>query len=175
MFLFVDSEIVRAMIQKQSYGFNTYAAVRVGKIQSSTSQTEWQWIEGQLNIADWTTRGKHPKDLDEGSTWQTGPEFLSQPIQQWPIKEVSDDLELPEKAVVHLMEELQSTPSISNLINIERYSKYDMVIRVTARVLSIFERTNKVSLRNALVDPGKKLIQKAESLWLHECQAEIKE
>ena len=55
------------MIQKQSYGFNTYVAVRVGEIQSSISQTERQWIEGQLNIADGTTRGKHPKDLDKGS------------------------------------------------------------------------------------------------------------
>ena len=30
-FFIVDSEIVRAMVQKESYGFNTYAAVRVGK------------------------------------------------------------------------------------------------------------------------------------------------
>ena len=88
---------------------------------------------------------------------------------------MSDDLEFPETAVVNIMEEVQSTPSISKLISIERYSKYDMVIRVTARLLSVFERTNKVSLRNALVDPGQELIQKAESLWLHECQAEIKE
>ena len=78
-------------------------------------------------------------------------------------------------AVVHMVEEVQSTPSISKLVNIERYSKYDTVIRVTARVLSVFERTTKVSLQIALVDQGQKLIQKAESLWLHECQAEIKE
>ena len=29
-YMIVDSEIVRAMIQKESYGFNTFAGVRIG-------------------------------------------------------------------------------------------------------------------------------------------------
>ena len=32
----VDSEIVKAMISKESYGFNTFAANRIGEIQSKT-------------------------------------------------------------------------------------------------------------------------------------------
>ena len=60
-------EIVRAMIQKESYGFNTYAAVRVGEIQEGTSPNDWYWIEGRLNISDWITRGKSPRDLHEKS------------------------------------------------------------------------------------------------------------
>jgi hypothetical protein len=49
---FVDTEIVRAMIQKDSYGFNTYAAVPIGEIQEGTSPSDWHWIEEKLNIAD---------------------------------------------------------------------------------------------------------------------------
>ena len=37
----VDSEIVKAMISKESYGFNTFAANRIGEIQSKTEVSEW--------------------------------------------------------------------------------------------------------------------------------------
>ena len=63
LFFFVDSEIIGAMIQRESYKFNTFAGVRIGKIQDSTQPDDWQWIEGKINIADWTTRGKHPSQL----------------------------------------------------------------------------------------------------------------
>jgi len=68
--------IVRAMIQKESYGFNIFVAVRIGEIQSATRPEDWKWIEGKENIADWTTRGKSPLDLGEESLWQNGPKFF---------------------------------------------------------------------------------------------------
>ena len=37
-YFIVDSEIVRAQIQKESYGFNTFTGVRVGEIQASTEK-----------------------------------------------------------------------------------------------------------------------------------------
>ena len=37
----VDSEVVKAMIEKESYGFNTFIANRVGEIQQTTSPKEW--------------------------------------------------------------------------------------------------------------------------------------
>ena len=175
IFYFVDSEIVKAMINKESYGFNTYAAVRIGEIQNGTSKDDWNWIEGQLNIADWTTRGKQPSDIGKGSTWQNGPKFLSQPVEQWPLKEASTDLELPEQVTVHVIEEQCITPSISNIIDIKRFSSYMKLIGVTARVLSVFRHTEKVSLRNLKLLPEQKLMLEAEDCWIRECQAGIKE
>ena len=37
----VDSAIVRAQIQKESYGFGTFVATRVAEIQSMTDPNEW--------------------------------------------------------------------------------------------------------------------------------------
>ena len=76
----VDSEIVKAMIQKGSYGFNTFAANRVGEIQHTTQKNEWYWIPGKpdINVADVTTRGCAPVDVSS-SLWQEGPEFLKLP------------------------------------------------------------------------------------------------
>ena len=81
----VDSEIVKAMIGKESYGFNTFAANRIGEIQQKTNPSELFWVQGILNIADWITRGKSPVDLGSQSIWQKGPEFLCHPEEEWPV------------------------------------------------------------------------------------------
>lgn len=77
----VDSQIVHAMIQKQSYGFNTFAATRIGEIRESTKPwpTNWYWTESEYNIADYLTRGKHPNQIGLKSLWQNGPNFLLKP------------------------------------------------------------------------------------------------
>ena len=57
-YFIVDSEVVRSMIEKQSYGYNTFIATRIGEIQEHTIPSEWFWVESEANIADWITRGK---------------------------------------------------------------------------------------------------------------------
>lgn len=55
------------MIHKETYGFNTFAATRVGEIQGGTEKNDWYWTESKNNIADWLTRGKRPIDIDINS------------------------------------------------------------------------------------------------------------
>ena len=73
-----DSEIVQAMVFKESYGFNTFTANRIGEIHQATKPHEWYWVAGKawLNVADLTTRGCSPSGIGVGSIWQEGPEFL---------------------------------------------------------------------------------------------------
>lgn len=58
---FVDSQTVLGAIQRESYGFQTFFANRIGEIQSSTQLQDWWWIPGPLNIADIITHGAGPK------------------------------------------------------------------------------------------------------------------
>lgn len=81
----VDSQIVHAMIQKSSYGFNTLAATRIGEIQGETNIEDWYWCKSKFHIADWLTRGKKPSEIGLHSDWQEGPLFLKQPESEWPI------------------------------------------------------------------------------------------
>ena len=60
----VDSEIVKAMISKESYSFNTFAANQTGEIQQKTDLQGRFWTAGDLKFADWVTRGKSPKSWD---------------------------------------------------------------------------------------------------------------
>ncbi|KAB5567602.1 hypothetical protein PHYPO_G00234660 [Pangasianodon hypophthalmus] len=86
----LDSQTVLAAIQRDSYGYQTFFANRVGEIQKSTSADDWWWIPGDLNVADILTRGAAPEDFQENSVWQNGPEFLKQPVEQWPKKSAKE-------------------------------------------------------------------------------------
>ncbi len=93
-FHFVDSQTVLGAIQRESYGYQTFFANRIGEIQKTGVMGDWWWIPGNLNIADIITRGASPKDLDKDSMWQNGPEFLKKSVNEWPKRsaaEIADD------------------------------------------------------------------------------------
>lgn len=89
-FHFVDSQMVFGAIQKESYGFQTFLANRVGEIQKASPATDWWWIPGSDNIADLVTRGCSPELRKGSSRWQTGPDFLAQTVEDWPMKSASE-------------------------------------------------------------------------------------
>ena len=74
---FIDSSIVQAMIKKTSYGFNTFAGLRIGEIQQKTNEDKWLHIESSQNIAARNL-------LVAGSSLQSGPEWLSLSSSEWP-------------------------------------------------------------------------------------------
>ncbi|KAL0165741.1 hypothetical protein M9458_037585, partial [Cirrhinus mrigala] len=87
---FIDSQTVLGAIQRESYGFQTFFANRIGEIQKAGTVTDWWWIPGEVNVADLVTRGCSPELLGENSVWQEGPKFLSSPVKDWPIKSASE-------------------------------------------------------------------------------------
>ena len=166
----VDSEIVRSMIQKQSYGFNTFAATRIGEIQDTTNPIDWFWIEGSENIADIMTRGVHPDFLGLDGTWQNGPLFMSKPVNDWPIRNSCLSVELPEQSRLILTTIKENADQI---INISRFSKYNRLIRTTARIISLKEKNPKYSLKNIFSDVSPDAFGYAENYWTLEAQKSI--
>ena len=73
------------MIQKSSYGINTFAATQIHEIQGGTNIEDWYWCKSKFNIADWLTRGKKPSEISLHSNWQEGPLLLKQAESEWPI------------------------------------------------------------------------------------------
>ena len=168
----VDSEIVRAMIQKESYGFNTFVATRVGEIQNLTSKEDWYWVESNDNVSDIITRGANPEEIGQGSIWQDGPAFIKKPVKQWPVKQSFSGTVLPEltkSAQINIVEE--KMPVISDVIDSHRFSSYNKLIRVTARVLSVPK--DKPSLKNVGQILKRKNLQEAEHMWIIASQADL--
>ena len=89
-FHLLDSQTVLGAIHRDSYGYQTFFANRVGEIQKAGSLEDWWWIPGDVNIADIMTRGATPEDLNEVSEWQNGPYFLRQPVEEWPKKSAKE-------------------------------------------------------------------------------------
>ena len=153
VYFFVDSEIVVAMLQKESYGFSTYIGLRVGEIQQATESADWFWIEGRLNIADWITKGKSPIELIRDSQWQNGPKFLTSHEKTWPIHQNCTVLEIPERIQMVMVTDVRCEDKLANRICIHDISKYLVLIRTTTRVLSMYNKCLKASLMNAIVEP----------------------
>ncbi|XP_033118409.1 uncharacterized protein LOC117118032 [Anneissia japonica] len=115
VFYIVDSMIVRAMIQKQSYGFKTFAATRIGEIQRHTDPQDWFWIAGEDNVADIISRGTDPSELKEMKAWQCGPEFLKWSVEEWPTSQSCGSQELPERVKVVLAADVEPVVTLTSL------------------------------------------------------------
>ena len=130
----IDSEIVRAMINKDSYGFRSFAANRIGEIQEYTEKENWYWVEGNLNIADLTTRSIDKIDkIGPESEWQRGPKFLQMPVGEWPIKSEAKVSALPEvkKSFVGRVSRIPSS-SLGSIVSYERFSSLNRLLRTMA-------------------------------------------
>ena len=79
-FHFLDSMIVKEMLKKSSYGFNTFVGLRVAEIQQKCDYEDWLHIPSQENIADILTKGAPPDVLGPNTVWQKGPHWLVLPF-----------------------------------------------------------------------------------------------
>ena len=170
VFHLVDSEIVKAMIGRDSYGFNTFVANRLGEIHQTTKDEEWFWINGKLNISDLTTRGADASELSESSDWQRGPKFLSLAVQQWPIISKVDVTIIPElRTLTNMVKERSSNESLADRFVLSRFSKWTRLKYTTARVMKLYKRFSKNGdVGN--VDISLSDLNEAEEFWIREAQ-----
>ena len=125
------------MIQRESYGSNTFVWARLGEIHTYSKPKEWFWLKGSKNIANIITRGQFCSELDYNNTWQNGPEFMLKPVELWPIKDTIVDIELPGRTKIILSMESKVE---SKIIEVERYSKYVLLLNVTAMILKLKDK-----------------------------------
>ena len=194
---FTDSEIVKAMVNKASYGFNTFVANRIGEIQQATSPHEWIWINEKINVADILTRGCTPNELDENSIWQNGPQFLQWSEDKWPKGNNEFIGVLPDQKrttsaehgendevkgchsshsgkFVAMVEDKMVTRKVDSLaerININRFSSYTRLLRVTARVCAMYKK--RPSFKNVATELSYQQLKEAEMFWVQEAQRTI--
>ena len=173
IYMITDSEIVRAMIMKESYGFKTFVSLRVGEIQQLTQRGDWYWIEVSLNIADIITRGKEPSSLRIHSDWQNGHSFLKDEETLWPLRQSFSGTIIPEQ-IIMAIKVTESSVCMSNIIEACRFS-YSKLLRITARIVSAFKQNPKPSLKNIKCLPIPEEIREAERMWIKDAQEQITE
>ena len=179
-----DSEIVHAMINRQSYGFNTFVANRVGEIHRNSQAHEWAWIPGTTNIADMTTRGCSPEELEKDTEWQCGPKFLQRGEDEWPARfEVNKDTQLVEAKYQKKTkdDQIRETPfvgvvqaaeteTLASRIDATRFSRWLHLKAVTARILYLYR---KYSSDSEVSEISSEDSHAAEIWWIKEAQRSI--
>ena len=93
------------------------------------------------------------------SEWQKGPRFLCDPESEWPIKQTYSGATLPDQIVMKV--EAIPTAALPEAIDLQRFSSYDKLVRVLARVQLAFKMSPR-SLKNIATTPDRKTLTDAE-------------
>ena len=170
----IDSEIVKAMINLKSYGFNTFAANRIGEIHQGSDSDEWFWISTELNISDLITRGCQLSQVLEDSEWVNGPEFLKLDFKDWPVKQQTNVIDIPELKKSSNLVGAVTVPveSLTDRIDLFRFSSWALFKGTTARILKLYQRfkKNRNDYESEILP---KDLEEAEKLWIRNSQSKI--
>ena len=154
---------------------------RVNEILAKTDKNNWGHCPGKENPADIGSRELQASKLKNNITWWEGPAWLKQGIDYWPKRKYLErtenvDLESKKQAVV-LSGGEENKPFISSVVDINRFSNMNKLLRATAR---IFRFIGNVKAKVA----GKEIntneitveeIERAEQLWIMDAQSTVSE
>ncbi|XP_053402669.1 uncharacterized protein LOC128557991 [Mercenaria mercenaria] len=156
---------------------------RVIEIQSLTPQYEWKYCPRCDNPADLLTRGISTDQFISNNLWETGPTWILEK-SRWPRWEhAPSNLQTPEIEQTTFTEDDRLPPTnianlqctiqqgIHDVIDIERYSSYRKLLRVTAYVLRYISNCKKLLSDRQVSTLSVRELCDAEKKWLLSCQA----
>ena len=128
----------------------TWATDPSVKVRSHTARP----VVGNSNIADWVTREKSPTELGPRKAWQKGPDFLRQPVEEWPVSSHANVEELNER--------------YKAVINVNATEKETLQSKLTARILRLYKRYTKGTEHSpsGLSKLKTKDVDAAERFWI---------
>jgi len=133
-FIFTDSAILLAWVRGKIRRYKPFVSSSVGEIRSQTDPAQWKHIPNRHNVADDVSRGIGVTRLS--GRWQSEPEFLSLPEEQWPQSE-------PELNQEEVQKECRKTLNVETVVfsptgvDSNRFSSWKKLVRVMAWVLRI--------------------------------------
>lgn len=141
-----DSKTVLAWIKSDSRKFKAFVSHRLGEIAEHTHVNEWRWVPTAFNVADDATRPVS-SSLDR---WWRGPSFLKDREETWP------QIDESQFALTEINLELRPRETLQNvnfiLLSAERFSTWQRLLRVTARLFQFtrFLRKQEARTDNSL-------------------------
>lgn len=132
-YLWSDSSNVLSWIRSDARQYKQFVAVRIGEIMESTNMSEWYWVPSKQNVADDATKWQSIPSVNSQHRWFTGPSFLSESEEHWPVQNHDyEKVSLELKArLTHIACE---KPRLLN-INLSRFSDYKKLVNTQAFVL----------------------------------------
>lgn len=146
-FLFSDSTIVLSWINEDPSKFVQYVARRVRDIQKATESEGFIWnhIESKQNAADIISRGMLPEKLIQSDLWWHGPIMFQ---KQYAFKITQNFAkEINEESTCYLLKDELQKSETESIINIQNFTNYDPMIRITAWILRFIHNSRLSALQ----------------------------
>ena len=151
---------------------------RVNEILRLSKKEGWGHVPGNENPADLGSRGCTASHLKDSKLWWEGPEWLKKE-DQWPNKidlNKSEEIEVESKRVNVLVTVEEEPKGVSNVIDIDKFSSLDRLLRVTA-YMKRFVRNLKRKKEGKELDTGRLDVgelEEAERVWILDRQKNLK-
>ena len=142
-----DSTAVLKYLANENIRFKTFVANRVAAILQASRVEQWDYINTQLNPADFASRGQKVSVFMQNEVWISGPVFLSKPEKEWPDKcdqreeLTAEDPEVKKGVLVNATTVEESTDAMHELI--EYFSSWIHLKKAVAWLSRV-----KVTLKN---------------------------
>lgn len=150
---FTDSTIVLYWIHGSSQRFKTFEANRIGQIQEHVPPEKWNHVDGKENPADAGSRGILPGEIIDHKLWWNGPDWIKEDPSNWPSQLTGppsletlcssgiekEALQLKKRKEVTLQAVITEDKPV---IDIQRYSNYMYLVRVTAWIFRVVTRSH---------------------------------
>nr|CAI5840531.1 unnamed protein product [Callosobruchus analis] len=144
VFLWTDSSIVLAWLNRESSELKTFVSNRVSEMQQLTSSYQWRHVRSEDNPADLISRGCDVERLKNHSLWFNGPQWLRMPESQWPILEPKDETICSESLELNpIFAHNSVNQPYLNFNILTRYSSLTKLQRITAYCLRFIDNCRK--------------------------------
>lgn len=181
-----DSQVVLWWIRGKGKQYKQFVQNRVSQIRSLWSIECWRYCPTHLNPSDIASRGAKCSELASNRLWWNGPQFLMEDRAQWPANiscpatEISaaEDVKREGKSSTILNTLVCENPhhsGIGNVIQCEKFSSLDKLLRVTGFVLRFIKNVENPDHRVDQLDLTLAEIESAKILWHKEAQFHLEE
>ena len=164
---------------RNSKPWRQYVQHRVQEIRRLTGQDTWRFCPGSCNPADIPSRSCLGQELIDSELWWKGPDFLRSAPEFWPDMPACRQSNIADEELIRnpplITHSLVSaadehpTCTVSDVIDITRYSSRLKVLRVTAWVLK-FVRLFRSEERNINRKLEASDLKEAECMWIRDIQ-----
>lgn len=140
LYLWTDSTIVLAWLQKHLSHWTTFVANRISFIVDKVGNVTWRHVSSKDNPADLGSRGLTVKELVCNRLWWHGPEWLSRPNNEWPVTSSIAPTDEEVRSVNTLL--VQQTEDI-----LTRFSDLSRAMRVIAYIFRFYNSSHPIHKR----------------------------
>ena len=91
---------------------------------------------------------------------------MNLPEDEWPVQQESLAVQVPEQVKSVLAITKEKEDNFAKRIDLSRFSSYQRLLRVTARVLAIYDKSSKSSFKNVCKQLTAHDLEKAFMFWV---------